>query len=125
MNILRLKENCLKMNVEQRLKDLEKAVEEMIVIPNEWLPEEFHDKVRGGRTAARLAEMCEQKESTKSNVKKLKAENVANYRKQLEENGEFEYNGHVDEVQLHKNQMALVGGMFNSGMISKEDLEDG
>jgi hypothetical protein len=113
------------MNVEQRLKDLEKAVEEMIVIPNEWLPEEFHDKVRGGRTAARLAKMCEQKESTKNNVKKLKAENVANYRKQLEENGEFEYNGHVDEIQLHKNQMALVGGMFNSGMISKEDLEDG
>ena len=69
--------------------------------------------------------MCEQKESTKSNVKKLKAENVANYRKQLEENDEFEYNGHVDEVQLHKNQMALVGGMFNSGMISREDLEDG
>ena len=112
------------MNVEQRLKDLEKAVEEMIVIPNEWLPEEYHDKVRGGRTAARLAEMCEQKESTKSNVKKLKAENVANYRKQLEENGEFEYNGHVDEIQLHKNRMALVNGMFNSGMISKEDLID-
>ena len=57
-------------------------------------------------------------------LKALKAENVARYRKQLDETGEIEYNGHVDEIQLHKNQMALVGGMFNSGMITKEDLED-
>ena len=35
------------MNVEKKLKELEKAVQEMIVIPNEWLPEEYHDKVRG------------------------------------------------------------------------------
>lgn len=118
------------MNVEQRLKDLEKAVEEMIVIPNEWLPEEFHDKIRGGRTAARLSEMWEdqEQESKAKKLKALKAENVARYRKQIEQGNqdmpEIEYNGHVDEIQLHKNQMALVGGMFNSGMISKEDLED-
>ena len=116
------------MNVEQRLKE---AVEEMIVIPNEWLPEEFHDKIRGGRTAARLAEMWEEKEKRVSKFKEtkaLKAENVANYRKQIEQGNqdmpEIEHNGHVDEIQLHKNQMALVGGMLNSGMISKEDLED-
>ncbi len=114
------------MNVEQRLKDLEKAVEEMIVIPNEWLPEEFHDKIRGGRTAARLSEMWEgqERESKAKKLKALKAENVARYRKQLDKTGEIEYNGHVDEIQLHKNQMALVGGMFNSGMIDKDDLED-
>ena len=114
------------MNVEQRLKDLEKAVEEMIVIPNEWLPEEFHDKIRGGRTAARLAEMWEgqERESKAKKLKALKAENVKRYRKQVDETGEIEYNGHVDEIQLHKNQMALVGGMFNSGMIDKDDLED-
>jgi len=114
------------MNVEKRLRDLEKAVEEMIIIPNEWLPEEFHDKVRGGRTAARLSEIWEgkERESKTKKLKALKAENVARYRKQLDETGEIEYNGHVDEIQLHKNQMALVGGMFNSGMITKEDLED-
>ena len=116
------------MNVEKRLKE---AVEEMIVIPNEWLPEEFHDKIRGGRTAARLAEMWEGKEKQVSEFKEtkaLKAENVARYRKQIEQGNqdmpEIEYNGHVDEIQLHKNEMALVGGMFNSGMITKEDLED-
>ena len=115
------------MNVEKKLKELEKAVQEMIVIPNEWLPEEYHDKVRGGRTAARLAEMCEVKEAEEKQrkTKTLKAENVENYRKQLEQSdGYFEYNGHVDEMQLHRNQMAFVGGMINSGMIDKEDLID-
>ena len=118
------------MNVEKKLKELEKAVQEMIVIPNEWLPEEYHDKVRGGRTAARLAEMCEVKEAEEKQrkTKTLKAENVENYRKQIEQGNqdmpEIEYNGNVDEMQLHRNQMAFVGGMVNSGMIDKEDLID-
>jgi len=39
--------------------------------------------------------------------KALKAENVENYRKQFEQNGEFEYNGHTNELQLYKNEMAF------------------
>jgi len=39
--------------------------------------------------------------------------------------GELDYsNNEVDEIQLHKNQMALVNGMINSGMIDAEDLEE-
>ncbi len=30
----------------------------------------------------------------------------------------------ADEIQLHKNMVALVGGMINSGMIDAEDLEE-
>ena len=45
--------------VEEMLKELEVAVMECIVVPNDMLPESFHDDVRGGRTLARLDEMCE------------------------------------------------------------------
>jgi hypothetical protein len=109
------------------LLKLEKEIKECIVIPNSWLPEEWHDKVRGGRTLARLEQVCDKHEGITSHrkIKALKAENVENYRKQFEENGSFEYNGHTDELQLHRNQMAMVRGMLNSGMIDAEDLLEG
>jgi hypothetical protein len=40
-------------------------------------------------------------------LKSIKAENVENYRKQFEENESFEYNGYIDELQLHRNEMAF------------------
>jgi len=108
------------------LKQLEKAIKECIVVPNEWLPEEHHDKVRGGRTLARLEKVCDKREGLTEHrkLKALKAENIENYRQQFEENGSFEYDGHRDELQLHRNQMAMVSGMVNSGMIDAEDLEE-
>jgi len=113
--------------VEEMLKELEVATQEMIVVPNSWLPESFHDNVRGGRTLARLNEMCEDiadGDTEHQKLKALKAENCENYRKQYEANESFEYNGHRDEMQLHRNQMAFVGGMVNSGMIDADDLEE-
>tara|TARA_R100000951_G_C2611591_1_gene171376 strand:- start:417 stop:776 length:360 start_codon:yes stop_codon:yes gene_type:complete len=115
-------------DVEKEFAKLDKIIQEMIVIPNEWLPKEYHDNVRGGRTAARLAEMCDAQESGISKtkqVKRLRLENVDNYRKQLEQNAEIDYNGHTDDLQLSKNQMALVAGMFNGGLLTEEDLLDG
>tara|TARA_B100001094_G_scaffold293369_1_gene313189 strand:+ start:879 stop:1262 length:384 start_codon:yes stop_codon:yes gene_type:complete len=114
-------------STKQLIEDGMRVMQETIVIPNEWLPEGWHDNVRGGRTLARLNEMCEDVESgdTKhQKLKALKAENCENYRKQYEANESFEYNGHRNEMRLHKNEMAFVGGMVSSGMISKEDLED-
>lgn len=98
---------------------------ECIEVPNSWIPKEFHDDVRGRRTLARLDEMCETVTDTETEhqkLKALKAENCENYRKQYEDNESFEYNGHRDEMQLNKNQMAFVGGMVNSGMIDAEDF---
>jgi len=126
---------------QQLLAELEAAVNECIVIPNEWLPEELHDKTRGGRTIARINEMCDEisgKESEHQKIKALKARNIEKLRKQVEKkslfashgdfidlDGELDYsNNEVDEIQLHKNQMALVNGMINSGMIDAEDLEE-
>ena len=109
------------------LLKLEKEIKECIVVPNSWLPEEWHDKVRGGRTLARLEQVCDKRAGITSHrkIKALKAENIENYRKQFEENGSFEYDGHTDEMQLHRNEMAMVRGMVNSGMIDVEDLLEG
>ena len=39
-------------SVEEMLKELEVATKEMLFVPNDLLPEAFHDDVRGGRTLA-------------------------------------------------------------------------
>jgi hypothetical protein len=130
--------------VEQMLAELEVAVEECIIIPNEWLPTEYHDQIRGGRTIARLNEMCEEVTEVDSEhvkLKALKARNIEKMRKQVEEksrftthaggtdfvdlDGELDYSDNeTNEIQLHKNMMALVGGMVSGGMIDAEDLEE-
>ena len=129
-------------SVEEMLKELEVAVLECIVVPNDMLPESFHDDVRGGRSLARLDEMCEDiadGETAHQKAKAAKARNVEKLRKQVEEksiftthkggtdfvdlSGELDYSDNeADEIQLHKNMLALVGGMVNSGMISADDL---
>jgi hypothetical protein len=108
------------------LKRLEKAIKDCIVVPNHLLPEEHHDKVRGGRTLARLEKVYDKQDGLTEHrkLKAVKAENIENYRKQFEANESFEYNGHTDDLQLHRNQMAMVGSMINSGKIDAEDLEE-
>ena len=98
---------------------------ESIWIPNEMLPEPYQDDREGGRTLARLEVECEAREGISEHIQRKadKAENIASYRKQVEFLGEFEYNGHVDELQQHKSEIALVTGMLNGGMVEVEDLE--
>jgi len=127
--------------VEEMLEDLRVATQEMIIVPNSWLPEAFHDNVRGGRTLARLNEMCEDftdVDSEHVKLKALKARNIERLRKQVEEkslfashgdftdlDGELDYSDNeTNELQLHKNQMAMVSGMVSGGMIDSEDLEE-
>lgn len=126
------------------LAKLRREIMECIEVPNSWLPEEFHDDTRGCRTLARLDEMCETLTDTETDhqkTKALKARNVERLRKQVEEKSVFKtHKGGSDfidlsegldysenesnEIQLHKNMLALVGGMVNSGLIDAEDLEE-
>ena len=48
------------------------AIADCIMVPNEWLPEEMHDNTRGGRTLARLEQMCDERDGMTAH-KKLKA----------------------------------------------------
>ena len=129
-------------SVEEMLKELEVATKEMLFVPNDLLPEAFHDEVRGGRTLARLDEMCEEIADTETEhqkAKAAKARNIEKMQKQVEEksiftthrggtdfvdlSGELDYSeNEADEIQLHKNLMAFVGGMVSGGMIDADDL---
>lgn len=104
--------------------EMRKNTQELFVVPNSWLPAELHDNVRGGRTLARLNELCEKRdgETAHRKLKALKAENVARYRAELEAGSEISYDGHRDDIQLHKNEMALVAGMVSGGIIDADDL---
>jgi hypothetical protein len=116
--------------VEQMLAELDVAVKECIVVPNEWLPKEWHDDTVGGRTLARLEKECDERDETSEHVKlkALKARNIERLRKQVTGHDidcELDYSeNETDELQLHRNEIAFVSGMVNSGMIDAEDLEE-
>ena len=121
--------------VNEMLKELEVATQEMIVVPNSWLPESFHNERDGGRSLAELNAMCEDiadDESEHQKIKAIKARNIERLHKQVNnDNGfydldkPFDYSeNEIDEIQLHRNMAALVGGMVNGGLIDAEDLEE-
>lgn len=138
------KERLIMKTVEEMLKELEVAVQEMIVVPNSWLPEGFHNERDGGRSLAELNAMCEDiadGESEHQKTKAIKARNIEKMRKQVEEksifnthkggtdfvdlSGELDWSDNeADEIQLHRNMAALVGGMVNGGLIDADDLEE-
>ncbi|MEK9696613.1 MAG: hypothetical protein VW270_12695 [Candidatus Poseidoniales archaeon] len=118
--------------------ELAKSIRECITVPNHLLPEEFHDNTRGGRTLERLEQLCDERDGNTEHrkLKELKARNVAKLAAQVEaktiRNGhgdfvdldsELDYSmNEIDELQLHRNMAALVGGMVNGGLIDSEDL---
>ena len=128
-------------NIEELTADLRQAFAEVITVPNHLLPEEFRDEVRGCRTLARLEELCDKRDGITEHVKKqaIKARNIEKLRKQVEEksiftthkggtdfvdlSGELDYSDNeADQIQLHKNMAAMVGGMVDGGLIDADDL---
>ena len=123
------------------LAEFSQAIRECITVPNHLLPEELRDEVRGGRTLARLEELCDKRDGLTEHVKKqaIKARNIEKLRKQVEAksifhthkggtdfvdlDGELDYSDNeMDDLQLTKNMQALVGGMVNGGLIDADDL---
>ena len=129
-------------NIENLNRYMQSVFADCLTVPNHLLPEEFRDEVRGGRTIARLNEMCEEKADTETayqKAKAAKARNIEKLRKQFEEKAiytthkggtdfvdmqsGFDYSDNeADDLQLTKNMMAFVGGMVNRGMIDADDL---
>lgn len=122
----------------QLVAELRQLTREMIVVPNSCLPADMHDNVRGGRTLARLEQMCEKRDgiTAHTKLKALKARNVERLAAQVEAKsvfaahgdfvdltGELDYSDNeCDDLQLSKNMQALVGGMVNGGIIDADDL---
>ena len=63
----------------------------------------------------------QEQESEYRRLKRIKQENIENYRKQVDATGEFQYNGHTDEISLHSNQQAFAGAMAQEGLIEFDD----
>ena len=129
-------------NIENLDRYMQSVFAECIEVPNDLLPEKYHDELRGGRTVARLNEMLEaeaEAETAHQKQKAAKARNIEILRKQVEEKSifnthqggtdfvdlsdELDYSDNeTDEIQLHRNLVAFVGGMVNGGLIDADDL---
>jgi len=113
--------------LEIELQALEQAVADAVTIPNEWLPKELHDNIRGCRTIDRLGVLLDKRDGLTDHKKKkaIKAKNIEIYREQFANTGEIDYNGgQVDDMQLHRNQCAIVQAWIDTRFITSEDLID-
>ena len=63
----------------------------------------------------------QEQESEHRRLKRIKQENIENYRKQVDATGEFDYNGHIDEISLHTSQQTFVGAMIQAGLTDLDD----
>jgi len=144
MNYDSTKPYCGFDNIDDLMADFSQSIRECIEVPNSWLPEEFHDNVRGCRTLARLEELCEdltEQETAHQKTKAAKARNIERLRKQVEEKSIYKTHkggtdfvdlesgldyseNEADEIQLSKNEFAFVRGMVNGGLIEWDDLEE-
>jgi hypothetical protein len=52
-------------NIDNLRAYMENLLADMIVVPNSWLPESYHNKTTGGRTLAKVASMYEERTSPK------------------------------------------------------------
>ena len=88
------------------LKKAEKVIQQCLFVPNELLPEEYHNKKTGMVSLAKLEKQCDKRDGI-TDHQKLKAEKlrrVGLYREQMQSNDEIEYVD-INEHKLYTNQM--------------------
>lgn len=116
------------MNTQQAIREFQAAIESVIEIPNSWLPAELQDNVRGGRTIERLNELLDERDGITEHrkAKAAKARNIARLAAQFAAGREeFDYSQNErDELQLYRNECAMVDAMIASGQIDRDDLND-
>ena len=112
----------------QQLFDaLARNTREMIEVPNECLPLEFHNLRDGGRSLQELEDMMVAKEETESEFQKVKAEKARRIeilRQQWEENPDSPLDYNEDDAKLYENQLAFAGAMIKAGVMEEFDEED-
>ena len=107
----------------QMLADLEAATMEAIWIPNDLLPERYHDDREGGRTLGRIQDVYENEVEPNLEFKRIKAakaKRVAKYAAEYAERGEFEYD--VDADRQYKNEQSFCDGLIAGGILDSDDF---
>lgn len=82
------------MNGYELIAELESAIRDMIVVPNDWLPEEFKDNRTDGVTLADLEKKCDRRERGETdheNEKREKDKRIALYAKMIANGEEIQY----------------------------------
>jgi len=90
------------------LKNLENAVIECLMVPNELLPESYQGK-RSHRSLKSVVKEAQKRgviESDHKKLKRLKAEKIALYREYVENGLEIEWQ--TDDNKLYRNQMCFA-----------------
>ena len=109
----------------QMLADLEAATMEALWIPNEILPERYHDEREGGRTLARIQEVDEREVEPNLEYQRIQAEKakrVAKYAAEYAERGEFDYD--IDPDMQYKNEQSFCNGLIKSGIYDADDFNE-
>tara|TARA_R110002110_G_scaffold264374_1_gene480107 strand:+ start:488 stop:835 length:348 start_codon:yes stop_codon:yes gene_type:complete len=107
----------------QMLADLEAATMEAIWVPNELLPERYHDNREGGRTLKRIEDVYENEVEPAlehQRVKAAKAERLAKYAAEYAETGKFTYD--VDVDLQYKNEQSFCDGLISGGILDSDDF---
>lgn len=82
------------MNGYELIAELERVIRDVIVVPNEWLPEDFRDHRTDGVTLADLDRKCDSMERGETDhqiEKKEKDRRVEAYAVMIANNQEIEY----------------------------------
>ena len=90
------------------LKNLENAVIECLMVPNELLPESYKGK-RSHRSLKSVVKEAQKRgviESDHKKLKRLKAEKIELYRENVENGVEIDWQ--IDDNKLYKNQMCFA-----------------
>ena len=107
----------------QMLADLETATMECLWIPNDLLPERYHDDREGGRTLDRIQEVYEREVEPNLEYQRIQAEKakrVAKYAAEYAERGEFDYD--VDPDMQYKNEQSFCNGLIRGGVLDADDF---
>ena len=117
------------MNYESKFEELKAKLEasilEAIWVPNELLPERYHENREGGSTLKRLNRIYDAEIVPSLEYKQMqaeKAERVEKYAAQYEAEGKFDYD--VNEHRLYHNEQSFCAGLLRAGVLDKDDFND-
>lgn len=82
------------MNGYELIAELESAVRDMIVVPNDWLPEEFKDHRTDGVTLSDLEKKCDRRDGVETDhqsEKREKDKRIALYATMIANGQEIQY----------------------------------
>ena len=102
---------------------LDEAVQEAIWVPNELLPERYHDNREGGSTVKRINDIYDAEILPNLEWKQMqaeKAERLEKYATEYAESGTITYD--VNDHRQYNNEQSFCDGLITSGILDADDF---